>query len=232
MAGTRPTPKFFDDNDRDHHQDHLRPQHRQLTHVDCRPRSGHPGGRARPSGCPFDPDPGLGPRARGRHDVVQPARPDPVGGHRLAIPARGGPTTASAPGTPGIEWHALQPYARTICRPLSGLPPGQLRGGPGGGFLVARREHEHHDQCRRNGDRARPRRQSTIRFAEPCRRERECRDQIRNSSGHPHDQSRELLILQRAQAPGRSCGIDGIQRGTRGRAQRRVPCCAPRCAKR
>ncbi|HZS08732.1 MAG TPA: hypothetical protein VFD58_28110 [Blastocatellia bacterium] len=42
---------------------------------------------------------------------------------RLAIPASGGPTSASAPLTPGISWHAAQPYRLIAALPRAGSLP-------------------------------------------------------------------------------------------------------------
>src|SRR5579884_1121169 len=36
---------------------------------------------------------------------------------------RGGPTSASAPVTPGIVWHEAQPYLLIFSRPRAGTPP-------------------------------------------------------------------------------------------------------------
>ena len=52
VAGPRPNPKFFDEDDRHHHQDHLGPQHRQLSMTtavlsqDTRAVAARPSGRA------------------------------------------------------------------------------------------------------------------------------------------------------------------------------------------
>src|SRR5437588_9817783 len=47
---------------------------------------------------------------------------------RLPQSVSGGATRPVAPGTPGMEWHAPQPYAPSIWRPRSGLPPGTCAG--------------------------------------------------------------------------------------------------------
>src|SRR5438132_2627198 len=47
---------------------------------------------------------------------------------RLPQSVSDGATRPVAPGTPGMEWHAPQPYAPSIWRPRSGLPPGTCAG--------------------------------------------------------------------------------------------------------
>src|SRR5690348_14213151 len=160
------------------------------------------------------------------------------------MPVRGGPIIPRAPSTPGIVWQVLQPYLRIRSGPRSGSPPvmraaSALTCCPHPCRRAAVNSSAAADHCLRTRlrsdtvssfshffepDPPDPLRLShfgpPFRLAQPGSEESETQGHEERSGRNPHDQSRELLIFERAEPPGaRPLRIEGIPQTRREREE-------------
>src|SRR5438128_86013 len=125
---------------------------------------------------------------------------------------RSGPTLPSAPVIPLIVWQAPQPEARIACWPRSGSPPpvraraaALLRCSSTFPSTIATRTAAAATSIAAT---AKPASRRRCGMAVPSgeklfREQPECRGEIDDGAGHPHDEPGELLVLDPGQAADR-----------------------------